>query len=114
MANEFSNSKRVTPDMTKAQWLPAHYVRTDTDPETSERTPVLEVPLLMPGTVILVHGVNSAGEWYQDAEDQICEGLNKRLGRRSLEPGWFNPATDSYSPKTPDGRRARSPVIPFY
>lgn len=34
----------------------------------------------MPGIIILVHGVNSDGEWYEETEKGLIEGLNKRLG----------------------------------
>ncbi|MCG2582747.1 DUF3274 domain-containing protein [Massilia sp. TS11] len=114
MSDELSTIARVRPDMTVTQWLPAHYVRTTVDPATSESTPVLEVPLLMPGTVIFVHGVNSDGEWYRETELQICAGLNHRLGRTSLEERGFNKDTNSYATRASGGRRARSPVIPFY
>ncbi|WP_426732328.1 T6SS effector phospholipase Tle3 domain-containing protein [Enterobacter cloacae complex sp. 357I10] len=30
--------------------------------------------------IILVHGVDSTGEWYQNAEESLCKGLNDRLG----------------------------------
>lgn len=33
----------------------------------------------LPGIIIFVHGVNSEGEWYEDAEKYLCDGLNKRL-----------------------------------
>jgi len=39
-----------------------------------------DLPPHLPGIVILVHGVNSTGEWYQSAEISLCLGLNKRLG----------------------------------
>lgn len=29
--------------------------------------------------IIFVHGVNSEGEWYEKAEEALCDGLNKRL-----------------------------------
>lgn len=38
--------------------------------------------LPLPGLVIFVHGVNSDGEWYSEAEEGLCAGLNKRLRRR--------------------------------
>jgi pimeloyl-ACP methyl ester carboxylesterase len=41
---------------------------------------VAQLPL--PGLVIFVHGVNSDGEWYSEAEEGLCAGLNKRLRRR--------------------------------
>lgn len=40
----------------------------------------VQPPLHLPGLIIFVHGVNSEGEWYNDAEESLCEGLNKRLG----------------------------------
>ena len=40
---------------------------------------LMQLPL--PGIVIFVHGVNSDGEWYQQAEDGLCKGLNQRLKR---------------------------------
>jgi len=40
---------------------------------------VMQLPL--PGIVIFVHGVNSDGEWYKQAEEGLCEGLNERLKR---------------------------------
>jgi pimeloyl-ACP methyl ester carboxylesterase len=91
MGDEFSTLSRVRPVKGKAQWVDAHYIRTEAD-----GTVVMDVPHIMPGTVIFVHGVNSKGEWYDAAEKQFCEGLNKRLGRSDLARG------------------VRSPVIPFY
>ncbi|WP_300759840.1 hypothetical protein [Janthinobacterium sp.] len=35
-----------------------------------------------PGIIIFVHGVNSDGEWYEQAEQGLCAGLNTRLKRR--------------------------------
>jgi pimeloyl-ACP methyl ester carboxylesterase len=40
---------------------------------------VMQLPL--PGIVIFVHGVNSDGEWYAQAEEGLCTGLNDRLKR---------------------------------
>ncbi|WP_018442298.1 T6SS effector phospholipase Tle3 domain-containing protein [Trinickia symbiotica] len=45
----------------------------------SELICVKQMPL--PGVVIFVHGVNSEGEWYTAAEEGLCKGLNRRLGR---------------------------------
>lgn len=44
-----------------------------------------DLPPHLPGIVILVHGVNSTGEWYQNAEVSLCAGLNKRLGLDGTE-----------------------------
>ena len=41
---------------------------------------ITQLPL--PGIVIFVHGVNSDGEWYQQTEEGLCQGLNDRLKRR--------------------------------
>lgn len=38
-------------------------------------------PMPLPGVVIFVHGVNSEGEWFGPAEEGLCKGLNRRLGR---------------------------------
>lgn len=38
-----------------------------------------DLPPHLPGLIIFVHGVNSTGEWYQNAEIEICKGLNNRL-----------------------------------
>lgn len=91
MSDEFSTLPRVRPAKGKAQWVGANYLGTESD-----GTLVMDVPYLMPGIIIFVHGVNSEGEWYEEAEKQFCEGLNKRLGRSDLT------------------HRARSPVIPFF
>lgn len=40
--------------------------------------------LQLPGLIIFVHGVNSEGEWYNNAEQALCDGINNRL---SLEAG---------------------------
>ncbi|WP_334159408.1 T6SS effector phospholipase Tle3 domain-containing protein [Oryzomicrobium sp.] len=38
--------------------------------------------LPLPGVYIFVHGVNSDGEWFEQAEQGLCAGLNDRLKRR--------------------------------
>lgn len=60
--------------------------------------------LPLPGVVILVHGVNSDGEWYEAVEKGLCEGLNNRLARQSrqlkydgVEAGQLEPV--SYTPE---------------
>ncbi|KFG92311.1 membrane protein [Burkholderia paludis] len=68
---------------------------------------IKQMPL--PGVIIFVHGVNSEGEWYKPAEDGLCKGLNRRLGRLSdqmshpgIEAGQLTPAQYTES-LTPDG-----------
>ncbi|KVM50838.1 hypothetical protein WJ58_23005 [Burkholderia ubonensis] len=50
-----------------------------------EGKPVYRQTNPLPCLVIFVHGVNSEGEWYNDAEKHICAGLNDRLGRWGSE-----------------------------
>jgi pimeloyl-ACP methyl ester carboxylesterase len=45
----------------------------------SELVVLMQLPL--PGITIFVHGVNSDGEWYEEAEKGLCQGLNERLKR---------------------------------
>ena len=45
-----------------------------------------------PGIVIFVHGVNSDGEWYEQAEQGLCDGLNARLKRRDEDLAIPGPA----------------------
>ncbi|VWB52452.1 T6SS effector phospholipase Tle3 domain-containing protein [Burkholderia lata] len=65
--------------------------------------------LPLPGIVIFVHGVNSEGEWFEAAEQGLCDGLNRRLGRlddqlkyRGIDAGQLVPAKYTES-VTPDG-----------
>ena len=52
-------------------------------PGHGERLVPCRLPL--PGVVIFVHGVNSDGEWYDDAEQGLCKGLNTRLARQEAQ-----------------------------
>lgn len=40
-----------------------------------------------PGVIIFVHGVNSTGEWFNECEQGLCEGLNDRLHRHEFDFG---------------------------
>ena len=71
------------------------------------RDAIMQLPL--PGIVIFVHGVNSDGEWFQAAEEGLCQGLNDRLKRRdehlahpTVEGGQLRPA-QYMSELSPDG-----------
>ncbi|SNS19335.1 hypothetical protein SAMN06265795_101454 [Noviherbaspirillum humi] len=63
----------------------------------------------LPGVVILVHGVNSDGEWFEQTEQGLCRGLNRRLARcdehlmyTGVEAGQMSPVV--YGPElTGDG-----------
>lgn len=77
-----------------------------------------------PGIIIFVHGVNSTGEWFANAENALCEGLNKRLGLTgtpfALAANQYNCDDifdqDNYKRdrKLLNPSEANSPVIRFY
>ena len=54
--------------------------------------------LQRPGIIIFVHGVNSDGEWYEQAEAGLCAGLNKRLKRRDEDLAIGGPASGQMKP----------------
>lgn len=54
--------------------------------------------LPLPGVVILVHGVNSDGEWYDSTERGLCEGLNERLARRPEQMAYSGPTSGRLLP----------------
>nr|WP_241239275.1 hypothetical protein [Burkholderia stagnalis] len=79
------------------------------------------VPPHMPGVIIFVHGVNSEGEWYDAAEEALCDGLNDRLHRtdgtklKSNQYITIDPDTRKAIPRRLDpGAKGNSPVIRFY
>lgn len=79
------------------------------------------IPPHMPGVIIFVHGVNSEGEWYDDAEKALCDGLNERLNRsdgtKLKENRYitFDKETDRIIPRKLDPSwEGNSPVIRFY
>lgn len=70
----------------------------------------------MPCIVILVHGVNDIGEAYQNQEEGMIRGLNKRLARSDLTAHQWK---HYLAIRNKDARKSskepgRSPVIPFY
>lgn len=82
----------------------------------------------MPGIIILVHGVNSDGEWYEETEQGLIGGLNKRLGfDRAKQPDRCQLVKAEYAPEVLQGGKinrqlggdnfitnpGRSPVIRF-
>ncbi|AVR97499.1 T6SS effector phospholipase Tle3 domain-containing protein [Pseudoduganella armeniaca] len=68
---------------------------------------IMQLPL--PGIVIFVHGVNSDGEWYKQAEQGLCRGLNQRLKRGAEHLAYATPEAGHLTPVsyrnelTPDG-----------
>ncbi|QUT14529.1 hypothetical protein [Rahnella inusitata] len=71
-------------------------------------------PIQLPGLIIFVHGVNSEGEWYKDAEKHICEGLNNRLNLTSEFQLLENGYSSGISKPREITESGRSPVIRFY
>ncbi|APW35844.1 hypothetical protein RD110_00285 [Rhodoferax koreense] len=102
----------VVPDPGKYQWVKGQF--TGVEQDASERTYMVGIPHLMPGTIIFVHGVNSEGEWYGDAAAQFCLGLNYRLGRTDLTSATVDPVSKRFKDKTEAGKKPNSPIIPFY
>lgn len=86
----------------------------------------MQPPLQLPGLIIFVHGVNSEGEWYDHAENALCNGLNTRLSLSQdsgygLKPNkYYTPYWSEVNKKTwvvPPRKikeEGRSPVIRFY
>lgn len=73
------------------------------------------VPPHLPGVIIFVHGVNSEGEWYDHAEEQLCKGLNDRLGRADLESNDYSYTDKGGKPSVRKiDKLGKSPVIRFY
>ncbi|WP_175760214.1 T6SS effector phospholipase Tle3 domain-containing protein [Burkholderia anthina] len=79
------------------------------------------IPPHMPGIIIFVHGVNSTGEWYDAAEQALCDGLNDRLNRSAdtklkannyiaIDPDTAKPIPRQLDPAA----TGHSPVIRFY
>lgn len=60
----------------------------------------IPLPVLLPGVVIFVHGVNSDGEWYEAAERGLCDGLNKRMARSPEQMAYCTPQTGYLTPAT--------------
>jgi hypothetical protein len=70
------------------------YFKTCLSPNSVKVRAQCKRPVHYPGIIIFVHGVNSTGEWFSDAEIAICDGLNKRLGldgtSYKLRPNIYN------------------------
>ena len=96
----------------------------------------IEASRPLPCVVILIHGVNDVGEAFENQDKMICEGLNRRLGRKDLKPNkwrWAQTSADDFSPRIQmlpewqenDGQikpplkpktvkhKSYSPIIPF-
>src|SRR6218665_2036225 len=112
MSNDISSIQAVGADPGKFQWIKTR--GSGIHSEEAKRTHLAEVSYLMPGVIIFVHGVNSEGEWYEDAAKRFALGLNTRCGRDDLEPLAEKGLRIPRFPRENKGTRPRSPVIPFY
>src|SRR5450830_818505 len=98
MSDDLSHIPVVKHDYGLSQWCEG--VCTGIDPDLAVRTHTFDVGALMPGTIIFVHGVNSEGEWYEDAAAQFAAGLKNRLGRLDLTPLYPDPSvTHRFTPR---------------
>ncbi|MFB5077533.1 hypothetical protein [Raoultella sp. C349492] len=138
MNNQTSPTRKVDVQMTDNGTPFAHSITSHKNIHVNAE---VQPPLQLPGLVIFVHGVNSEGEWYNDAEKSLCEGLNQRLGLNDEHvlvenqyaegywepcdknsPEWRGCYSDMYDEKkqkwVPPPREikeeGRSPVIRFY
>lgn len=75
----------------------------------------------LPCAVILIHGVNDDGHCFPTIDQELCNGLNERLGRDDLFPHQWGFAKDGDTTSSPLERQpmtvqkeGRSPVIPFH
>ena len=100
-----------------------HY-RSSLSPKSVKVRAECKHPPHYPGIIIFVHGVNSTGEWFAVAEENLCDGLNKRLG---LECSAYKLVPNQYScdnifdqenykkdRKLLNAGKGNSPVIRFY
>ncbi|MCR9000428.1 hypothetical protein MZE56_010095 [Rahnella perminowiae] len=112
MANNSKEPLRVAPvhidDNGKHVWTSM------CSPSNNKTRAACEHPIQLPGLIILVHGVNSEGEWYNEAEKNLCAGLTTRLNL----PVDVRLKENEYSDGKKDIRRVikegRSPIIRFY
>lgn len=94
----------------------------------------VQIPADRPGIVILIHGVNDPGGWYETVEKGLCTGVNERLSRGDLNAGRYgmdyHAAAQKKQPKIDERKYLEDPetflykrseadsthsfVIPFY
>jgi pimeloyl-ACP methyl ester carboxylesterase len=115
-------------DLSQAQTLEANRAEGRHTALPEKDRPNLCPANAMPGLIIVVHGVNSIGEWYNESEQGLCEGLNDRLRRRDFQYGgdsmlsanhYMSELTEegeldsTFSAKTYISTPGNSPVIRF-
>lgn len=109
MSNK-TNSDKVLHSVEKVSGVPSN----STD---AMLTCNVDVSAPLPCIVILIHGVNDIGEAFENQDQGICEGLNKRLGRCDLIPNkWatIQEESDNFAPRIAITKSNYSPVIPFF
>lgn len=85
----------------------------------------VDIHAALPGTVILIHGVNDVGTFFPAAEEGLCAGLNTRLNRQDLTHARYSvptkaddekvaPDPDDLFFKRKSDSSTHSPVVPFY
>ena len=98
------------------------HFRSTLSPQNVKVRAECKLPPHYPGIIIFVHGVNSTGEWFANAERSICEGLNTRLGLEGtpylLKPNQYNcdnPADlENYKKDRKLLNTGNSPIVRFY
>ncbi|WP_226790039.1 T6SS effector phospholipase Tle3 domain-containing protein [Rahnella sikkimica] len=96
--------------------------RSSLSPKNVQVRAECKLPPHYPGIIIFVHGVNSTGEWFSIAEENICKGLNTRLGLEgtpyTLKPNQYNcdvPSDfDNYKKDRKLLNAGNSPIVRFY
>ncbi|NMC24135.1 MAG: hypothetical protein GYA32_10305 [Serratia sp.] len=83
-------------------------------PSNNKTRAACEHPTQLPGIIFFVHGVNSEGEWYNDAEKNLCAGLTKRLNLPSDVGLRENVYSDGKKDIRGVIKEGRSPIIRFY
>lgn len=86
-----------------------HYWESMFSVESNQVRAEAQMPPHLPGIIIFVHGVNSEGEWFDKAEEDLITGLNGRLGRADLQANKYHDK-DRHRVK----ELGNSPVIRFY
>jgi len=98
------------------------HFRSSLSPKNVKVRAECKLPPHYPGIIIFVHGVNSTGEWFANAERSICDGLNARLGLKKtpyeLTPNQYNcdnPSDfDNYKKDRKLLNAGNSPIVRFY
>ena len=98
------------------------HFRSTLSPQNVKVRAECKLPPHYPGIIIFVHGVNSTGEWFAKAEQNICKGLNTRLGLEgtpyALKSNQYNCDNladfDNYKKDRKILNAGNSPVVRFY